>query len=578
MSYAGLLDGGLRVYIGCGADWTGGTNYSSFVHGLEFETVANGIGGGSFWLEPEDPFDMSAHPHFRHGKRVNVYHVSDAVTTYLYKGFIVNDPSRGATGETKRVTVEMGGPAEVAKYRTDLAFCCTDADPGEWWFENKRNHKAFNCQTGDSIEISVDKGEVIPDNMRGGLISYIPYLGAQYMIGSAANNQLDGVKRIDGYVSASLGDNVQARILLPHTRSAGYDDTRYVNAAYWDTVHTWTASCRNRYFDSNSWDVDWGADGVKHLALALYSKGAAGDNNKMNADRFVRLSSPRVYTGTTAKRIDEGILMIADWVNLHTTSSTEELFSTIPSLVARPYVDPISAINQWSLQAESLVKWGWWPSRSTNNVVFIAEKLMSGEQEIEDSGFCYTVDTEQPGTSWEANTHPEDGQGDVRGVRFIYGRIGRRSDWPAGSPNAVFGPGTGNFKNDQPFLGATANVPTVDFSSRNFTEKHAKIIAETLGESLKEGQPATGTVSSQALTLTRTSDSAAFPWAYLQGGEFLICSQDSSIKPMLITRSHIDVDSQAVSIEVGLPGDALLRQLEQSGSTGRYSGWKKRRK
>ena len=568
MAYNGLLDGGLVVMAGCAADWTGGTNISSLAHGLEWETVLDGgIGGGSFWIEVDDPFNVAAYSWLMHGKRINVSHTYDATTRYTYKAYIVNDPRRGLAGEKSRVTVELGGPLEVAKWRTDAAFSFTDCDTEACWFPNKRNNKVFSCETGDSIEISVDKGDKVPDNWRGGLISYLPYLGAQYMIGSSGVNKLSGVKRLDGHVTTRLGDSMKASVMIPATRTRGYNDTRYVNGTYWDIIKTWSGNNTNRYFDSNSWGVSWGTDGVKHLALALYSQPVTGANNVMNADRMVRFDEVRVYTGTLAKRLDEGMETVADWVNLHTTVDTDAIYSIVPNLVARPYCSPIDAMSEWALQGNKIVMWGWWPDRATNNVEYRAVYLPTAG--VRTSGDCYSVDATAHGVQWEVRPRPEDGQGEVRALRVIYGRKGRNTDWPAGQPNAVIGPADPGFRNTGgPFQGATSIVPTVDFSGKNWTTQHAKDIAKSLGRRLQNADKMAGTVTARDVVLERTSDSAEMPYAYLQAGDFLVCDQEdvNSTKPMVITRCHVDVDGRQVNIEVGLPADKLLRQFEQAGS------------
>lgn len=568
MAYAGLLDGGLTVMVGCAADWTGGTNITSLAHGLEFETSAGGIGGASFWVEVTDPFNVG-YSWLMHGKRVNISHTYDAVTSYLYKGFIVNDPRRALAGETARVTVELGGPTAVAKYRRDCGFSFTDADTQTCWIVNKRNNKVFNCETGDSIRIAVDKGDKVPDDHRGGVIGYVPYLGAQYMIGTNAQNKFNGVKRLDGHITTKLGDGMKARLM---GRASGYTDERDVTSSAWTLIKEWTSSLTNQYFDSNSWGHSWPTDGYKYVALVLFSEPATGASNVMSADRSVEFDDVRVYTGTIAKRIDEGMLTIANWLNLHTTSTTDPLYSVIPSLVARPYTDPITAMNDFSLQCDKLVQWGYFVSRSTNNIQFRAKLLPTSG--IRAGTSCYTISTTVPGVVWDVRPHPEDGMGDIRAIRFVYGRVGRKSDWPAGTPAAVIGTSVDGGPNDPgfrntggPFQGASSIVPTVDFSGKNFTDEHAKQIAKRLGRSLMTGDKMGGSASAKDQTLVRTVDSAVVPWAYLQGGEFVVCTQEGATsKPLLINRCHVDVDGQAVELELGLPQDALVRQLESAGA------------
>jgi len=574
MAYTNLKDGGLHLKLGETAWGTGGTDVIALVHELEFESTLNGSGGASFWMEVANPFDVSALTYLIHGSRVNLYHTYDAATTYLYKGFIVSDPRRGIAGETSRVFVECGGVMEVAKWRTDCAFFFTDCDASEWLI-NKRNNKVYNVSNDDCLEIQVEKGEKVPSNNMGGFVGYVAYLGAQYMVGTAAQNKWNAVKRFDGQVTTRLGDNMRAKLLV----ADAYTDSRDVTAAAYTSIKTWgdteaERKLNQKYFDTNDfWSPP--TDGKKYLALALYCTNVAGDNAVMTADHYVRIDYPRAYCGTISRRIDEGLTQIATWVGQSQATVSTPIRSVIPNLIARPYCDPVSAMNQFAVQAEILVEWGWWPSRTTNQVEFRARELLTGEAARIASGRCYTIDATVAGVTWDVRPRPEDGQGDTRSVRLLYGMLGRGTDYPAGTPAAVIGPGDPGFSNTRgPFQGSTACVPTIDFSGRNFSPEHAKRIARSLGNKLRNAEKSAGTVSARVTEpgtsgLIKSSTSAAFPWPYIAGGDFVKCSNDPGVKPLIVTRAHVDVDSEMVELEVGLPADTLMRQFEAAGSVKR---------
>jgi len=570
MAYTNLKDGGLHCKIGETAWGTGGTDAIDLVHELQFDSTINGSGSASFWIEVADPFSVGM-SYLRHGSRVNIYHTVDAVTTYLYKGFIISDPRRAIAAQNARVFVECGGVLEVAKWRTDCAFLFTDCDASEWVI-NKRNNKVYSVSNDDCLEISVEKGEKVPSNGMGGIVGYVAYLGAQYM-GGADTNQRNLIKRIDGQVTTRLGDDMRAKLLVADSYTDSRDISSYSSIKTWGDVEP-ERHLNQKYFDSNSF---WNPSGVgrRYLALALYCLDVTGGNSLMSADRSVRIDYPRVYTGTISRRIDEAMVEIADWVGLHQAAVSTTIRSVIPNLVARPYCDPVSAINQFGVQAEILVEWGWWPSRSTNQIEFRARELLIGEAARIASGRCYTIDSTVPGISWDVRPHPEDGMGDTRAVRLIYGMLGRHSDFPAGTPAAAIGPGDPGFSNVRgPFQGSTACVTTVDFSGRNFSGEHARRIARNLGRQLGNAEKSTGTVISNVTEpgssgLIKSSNSTAFPWPYIQGGDFVKCSQDADVKPLVVTRASVNVDTETVELEVGMPADTLMRQFEAAGSVKR---------
>lgn len=574
MAYTKLKDGGLHLKLGETAWGTGGTDVILLAHELKFDSTLNGSGSASFWMEVADPFDVSALTYLIHGSRVNLYHTVDAVTTYLYKGFITSDPRRGIASGTSRVFVECGGVMEVAKWRTDCAFFFTDCDASQWLI-NKRNNKVYNVSNDDCLEIQVDKGEKVPSNSHGGIVGYVAYLGAQYMVGTAGQNKWNAVKRFDGQVTTRLGDNMRAKLLV----ADAYTDQRDTTAAVYTSIKVWgdqeaERKLNQKYFDTNDfWSPP--TDGKRYMALALYCMDVSGDYKVMTADHYIRIDYPRVYCGTISRRIDEGLTQIATWIGLSQATVSTAIRSVIPNLIARPYCDPVSAMNQFAVQAEVLVEWGWWPSRTTNQIEFRARELLRGEQARIDSGRCYTIDATVPGVTWDVRPRPEDGQGDTRAVRLLYGMWGRNTDYPAGTPAAVIGPGDPGFRNTGgPFQGATACVPTVDFSDRNLSGAYAKSVAKSLGNLLRNAEKSAGSVSACVTEpgtsgLIKSSTSAAFPWPYIAGGDFVKCSQDPGVKPMVVTRATVDVDSETVELEVGMPADTLMRQFEAAGSVKR---------
>ena len=190
MTFTSLMDGGLSVRIA-------GAEYAGRVHGLEWESTNQGDGAGSFWFEPGDPFHPQADfPHLRHGAKVEVEHTLGGVTTRLYTGFIISDPRAGSATEVKTVTVECGGPLEVAKSRTDMGFIFTDPDTSQW-FANKKSPKCFSMSNTGGISIGVAEGTKVPHD-RAGIIGAVAYNGAVHLLGV-----LSGYKRITG--TATLG-------------------------------------------------------------------------------------------------------------------------------------------------------------------------------------------------------------------------------------------------------------------------------------------------------------------------------------------------------------------------------------
>ena len=129
MPFTTLYDGGLSVRID-------GRESRSITDGLWWESTNQGDAGAGFTAPVADPFNVRGqHPQLRHGAPVVVEHTYAGLTTRLYTGWIMSDPSRGYAGEIASVDVECAGALEVAKSRGDMGFCYTDADTGAWFAE-----------------------------------------------------------------------------------------------------------------------------------------------------------------------------------------------------------------------------------------------------------------------------------------------------------------------------------------------------------------------------------------------------------------------------------------------------------
>jgi hypothetical protein len=566
MPFTSLFDGGLSVKIG-GTTWSNGTERRGDVHGLVWDSTLNGSGAASFWLDVADPFDPQGayrpdpnnpgpgyYKELRRGARVSISHTVDSATTYLYKGWVVSDPRAGSAGEKSIVQVECGGVAEMAKYRSDLAFTWTDCDTGSCWLINKRNNRIFSVAADDCLEIQVEDGEKVPNNKLG-IVGYVPYLGAPYMMPTR-----NGVKRMEGDISTNLGDDMRAVLIYP--KSGQYTDSRLLSD--YTVIKTWGDAASeqrlgNAHFDTSSfWTPP--SDGVKYLALGMYCTNAQGAT--MTKDRYVRIDNVRVYTGLNTRRVDEAMLEVANLLGFHDTADTATIGSVIPNLLVRPYTDGVSAINQLATQSDTLVTWGWWPN-SSGGIVFRARPMRTEWSDIRSQSNCYKINPTLPGIDWDVANHPEDGLGSPSAVRLVYGRVGRTSDFPGGTPATQIGPTNLGLASGRPFRGAAAPVMTVDFSRRNFTDRHAALLANKLARSLALGS-ATGVVTLRVPTITVYASGAAKPCAYIQGGDW-VDTDYARTGPLVVTRSTVDVDGGTVELEVGLPADILIEQLEAAG-------------
>lgn len=563
MAFTSLMDGGLSVRIGCASNWTGGDEFAGYVRDLEFETTEQGCGAASFYLDCTDPhWPITQYGyHLWHGKRISITHTVDAVTRHLYKGFIISDPRSGTAGETGRVTVECGGPLEVAKARGDWGITFSDCDYDECWVINKRNNKIFQADASDCLELSVDKGEKVP-NSRAGIIGYVPYLGAQHLQDMRIGGVLahNGVMRMEGEISCNLGDRMRATLFW----SDNYNVERNMNDSSIHVIHTWGASgdvaLNSVHFDTSTWWTP--TTGRGYLGLAFWCNDA--DGRVMTKDRFFRVDNVRVYTSLTTHRLDQAMSTVADFIGLHTSKTTTAIDTVDPTMVVRPMTDPGAGLGQLALQADNLVKWGWWPNQATGGVTFQAGDLPKDVTAIRALANCFKLDAASlPGNTWDVQRHPE--LWEPKAVRIQYGRQGR-SAFPAGTPATAVGPVNPGWSSATPFLGATSQVLAVDFTSRNWPSGKAQRMATKLFNMLTSG--ASGTVTLKSATLPIYA-SGTWPCAYVQGGDFIEFSTGMTIKnlgPLYITRSHVVVATGEVTLDVGFAPDKLLEQLQSAGA------------
>lgn len=556
-----------------------GTERREVVHGMEWETTELGDGSGSFWMEPTDPFNPQADwTNLRHGATVDVTHTHQlsGETSQLYKGFVISDPRVAYAGETKRLEVECGGVAEVARWRTDLGFVYTDSDPDNW-FENKYNPKWANVQLGDRIEISIDDGTKITygsDGPKAAAVGYMPYPGFAYMLKvNSPAGPMNGARRIKGKVTYNLhDDNYQLRARLAW-RSA-YSATRSPGDSGWTTIKTWgTAGAQKA--TSETLDESFAAsDGAGYLALLVWTTNSKG--KVVDGDRFFRIDDPEIYTSTSEKRVDEAMLDVANYVGLHTTSSTSNIGSVVESLVARPPTDPVSALNTFASQADTLVEWGWFSYYSSGSKFqFRAKPMLTNPTTIRALDNCYSIDATAPGAAWDVRQRQEDGEM-PRTVRVVYGRKGSVTWWPAGFRATAVAPKAPLFTAGLPFRSALAPVLTVDFSSHNYTDEYAKKLAKKLARYVSAGL-STGSCTLQGIDVHRYSSGTTWrPAAYIKGADWVECEQ-SNCGPLYVMRSHVDLDTETVELEVGISADEIIGQLEAAGGAYRHKYNRRRR-
>jgi len=486
-----------------------------------------------------------------------VAHDAVATTTKLYNGYVLSDPRAGYAGEQAIVQVECGGVLEVAKSRGDVGFIFTDNDESQW-FANKRNPKCYSVDASDRVDIRVADNAKVPHD-KAGICGYVPYLGADHML-----DVMPGAKRITGKVSYNLHNNMRGALVWASIYKSGRDVTD--GPLGYTVIHTWP---RGTHAKNKSFDYTFGgADGAGYVALALWTGKTGGV--KTTAERFVQLEYIQVYTDVVQKTVDEAMLAVANFIGLHVSAATETIGTVLPSMVARPYTDPASAMATFAAQADCLVEWGFHQGE------FRARPMQTNPTTIRALPNCYKVDAEDPEIVWNVTQHPENGI--ARSVRLLYGHNASKSSrWPAGSPAQVVAPADPGWTTGVPFMGTTSPVLMVDFSQRRYTDARAKAIATSLANHL--GVALSGGDAQFTGKTIPVYGGGTRPVPYLHGSDWIEAEQGST-GPLYITRAHVVADTGYVDLDVGLSEDLLIEQLQTAGNANTvalHKPYKKRR-
>lgn len=572
MAYTGLLDGGLHVYINS-------TEYRTYVHGLEFESTSQGDAWCTFWVQPSDPLNVPAtYSDLKHGALVQVTHTYDSHDEeVLFYGYIINDPRMGEAGEYSNVPVECGGVLEVCKWREDCEFVFTESDTDRW-FEHKRVPKWATVEVSNHIEICADEGTKVPmlSTTRAAMICYVPYLGFDYMLNNPSVSGFYGPKRITGSVKYDLNEGLKAGLYW----ATAYKDNR--NPSNYTLIKSWSHS-KGTYQLNETFG---GTNGAGYVFLAMWRdqkhKAKKEEINVVSRDRYIRISNPELYLTSNGneKRLDQAMLAIANFVGLHTTTDTAQLGldpgstgSVNQTLAARGPTNPAAACEEIAMQCERLVDWGW------HQGTFRCKPLTTSFATIRAASNYYKVSSSTDAMTWQAGPQPED-VNPARVVRLCYGRLGS-SDWPPGTPATVAWPKNQvGLTGGTPFRGATCPVQYVDFGEHNYSSGKAQKVARKLANHLGHNLRAQGTVTLRGLFVLDKND-ANYPAAYLHGGDWIentSYTANLAPGPLFITRCRVSVDTGVVDMDVGLPSDALVEQLEEAGAIGPVKRSKKRRR
>ena len=536
MAFTSLLDGGLSVLID-------GIEYVDYCHEMKIDSTHHGDGGCTFWIEVDDPFHVRTQfEELHHGATVVVTHTVDAVTTGLYNGFIISEPRTGYAGEKAVVNIQCGGALEVAKGRTDMGFIFTDADTSQW-FENKGNPKCYSFNVGQKIDIRVAKDTHVP-NDRAGIIGYVPYMGAQYILN---DHELNGVRRITGTVSYDLQDDLRVALIWWPEYKGSQDVSTYRTIVQWSKA----AAADDRRSNVKLDEAVPSTIGAGYVALAMWATKTGGI--KTTKERHLTVDDVVIYTNRDKKSVDGAMLTVANFIGLHGSQDVHPIGNVLPSLLVRPYVDPASALASFAAQADCLVEWGYFLGE------FRAKPMLTDPHFIYQASNCYTVSMPNAEVVWDVAQHPEDGI--PKAVRLIYGHTSK-SDWPAGTPDAVIAPASPGFGVGTAFSGSTASVMTVDFSEHRYTNAHAKKVAKTLASHLGLAL-SSGTVRLTGKTVP-IHDGGTKPVPYIRGADWISCAQ-SNAGPLYITSCSLDVDTGYVDLEVGLAMDDLIDQIQAAG-------------
>jgi hypothetical protein len=580
MAYAGLLDGGLSIKVGCASGWTGGTERNASAHGLIIETTLNGVGSASFWMECPNPFSpQTTYPELVYGARVLITHTYDATTTVLYRGFVISDARSGFAGDRGYVRVECGGPLDIARWRGDVGFVYTERDYDQW-FPNKRNGNWVVVDTADSLYLGVSDGTKVPYGpslgARCGVVGYLAYAGGDYMVRSP---QLYGVRRIRGKCRWNLKDNMDAKLAYASEFKVSRDKDEYTLIKAFSAN---TASDGWVVFDTAStsgWVWSSPAAGAPYLVLMMWPTQTGVE---VRDDRFVEFDSLEMYLTSDGneKSISAAMLDVANFVGLHDSESV--LNATVTSveqqLAARPQTNPVAAMMFFAAQASDLVEWGWfvgatgieWRCRPLPTELGDKTSPSGGIRYLDN---CYLVSVADGLVDWDVRQPTEEAL--YKAVRLVYGKTAA-SRYPKGFPRAVIAParaedaplGTGWWTSGVPGIGTNCPVLTVDFSAHNYSDARARSTAAKLARMLGSGGTS-GTVTTRTdATVPIYRNGNPWPAAYIKGGDWVECEEAQSTSdpgPLYVTRSTVDVDRGVVMLEVGISQTQLIEQLEAAG-------------
>ena len=534
MTFRTLNDGGLSVRIA-------GAEYVGRVHGVELESTNQGDGAASFWFEPGDPFNPQADfPDLRHGAKVVVEHTLGGVTTRLYTGFILSDPRAGSATATKTVSVECGGPLEVAKGRTDMGFVFTDPDAGQW-FANKKSPKCFSMSNTGGISIGVAEGTKVPHD-RAGMIGAVAYNGAVHLLGV-----LNGYKRITGTATWDLRDHMNAALLWWPAYKGSLDASDLPR----DPPVDGEQPRQGPPFD---YAINQAGKGAGYVALAMWSNKKGG--TKTTDERGVDLDDVVLYTDLTEKTVDQAMLAVAQLVGLSPAGyDVAPIGSVLKGLVARPQHRP-------GLGAGDLRR----PGGQDRRVGLPRRPLLRPSPRTRrrrDPGAAHLLPRRPRGRRRAVGRRaaPRDGAPALRAPALRAHRQDRLPARLAGLGHRAGQPRMGHRRpvhgHHRPGADGRLLGPQHDRGAGAQDRRQAGRASRPL-----RVERARGTALPDRAGLRRRQ-----PAGPLHQGRRLDREPAGRRGPLYVVRSHVSVDTGYVDLDVGLSEDQLIDQLTAAGST-----------
>jgi hypothetical protein len=304
-------------------------------------------------------------------------------------------------------------------------------------------------------------------------------------------------------------------------------------------------------------------------ALMLYNP--ANKAVKLTETRRIALEQLRVFFSTSAYgnnalRIDQAMAFIASLVGLSGSSSTAPIDNVMNHLKYPGPGDPVAAMTSFAAQAASLVEWGWLSD------VFYCRPLPTDPGVIHggpNGSYCYRIDPTNPGTVWDVQPHPENGQ--FSAVRLLYGALDSHPPYPEGTPLGVIAPADTGWASGVPFQGMNASVTTADFTNSRKTLAQAKGMAAKLAKLL--GLATSSGTYSEADPTVALYGGGTRPTPYIHATDWCECTQGGQ-GPLYVSRAHVVADTGYVDMDLGYAADLLLDQLI---ADGRIAPWKKPR-